>query len=48
MKILSVMALRYGPVTVTLAILTQCKGFPHLIQGAFPLLMLILAQHMFS
>ena len=35
MKILSVMALRYGPVTVTLAMLTQCKGFPHLTQGLF-------------
>ena len=36
MKIVSVMALRYGPVTVTLDMLTQCKGFPHFTQGLFP------------
>ena len=50
MNILPVMALRYGPVTITLAMLTQCKGFPHLTRGgggAFPLLMLILAHHLF-
>ena len=33
MNILPVMALRYGPVTITLAMLTQCKGFPHLTRG---------------
>ena len=47
-KISSVMTLRCGPVTVTLAMSTQYKGFPHLTR-AFPfLLMLILAQHLFS
>ena len=33
MKISSVMALRYGPVTVTLTMLTQCKGFPYVTRG---------------